>query len=237
MTWRVAVAVEAIRSRDFLRSCLRRKTDDHDLAEDLLQDAIEFALRTGALADSRDHARNWLLSVWDHRYWHYHRNRRARLRYERAYAFVESVRREPGPRRYSEEIASTELVAAVCTLDPKPRAIALLLMGGMSCERIGPILDIPVSTVRATATEIRRSLRAILAPELPPLRLAPLVTREQRAQQCARLRLQGHALREIARVTGLAVGSVSAYLTMARRQGAPVPYKRALELKGIAHDR
>ena len=139
-----------------LFSFLAYRTGDRALAEDLLADAFERALR-GRYNPRKGSAKTWLYSIAlnalrDHL-------RRAAAE-GRAYARVEAP--VPGDP-FADFEARDELTRAIATLSPEEReAVALRFGAGLTVPEIAAILDQPLTTVEGRVYRALRKLREAL---------------------------------------------------------------------------
>lgn len=224
------VAVEGVISRDQLVSLACRLTRNRELAEDLLHDAIEVALRKRAVAADRDHARGWLFGVMRNIHRKALRDAQTDRRLERDWFFCLARERDSAAiYRRSDDVADPDLVSAVCNLQPGERAVALLYLGGVPPRQAAHILSIEPTTVHDYLSKARARLRQVFAPDLPP---PVAIDRQERIEQVIRLRIERKTMREISRVTGLSPGTVNQFLVMARKRGVDVPYTRADKVRG-----
>ncbi|MWA07417.1 sigma-70 family RNA polymerase sigma factor [Actinomadura sp. LD22] len=138
-----------------------------DAADDVVAETFLIAFQCRNKHDfSRADARSWLFGiaerlVGDHR--------RSEMRMRRAFArsVFEPLASEALDERVADvvtaEAQGPRLATALAGLNERDREPLLLrTLGGMSCEEIGDVLDIPVGAVRSRLHRARRTLRAAL---------------------------------------------------------------------------
>lgn len=147
-----------------LRRYARALTHDPDLADDLVQDCVERAIRKRALFRPDGPVRPWLFRILLNLY----RNelRRRKRRGEHVEIDPEGADSAvPGNQQSRLELAET--ARALQRLPAEQRETLLLIaLEGMSYAEAAEILDIPVGTVMSRLSRARQGLRAFTgAPE------------------------------------------------------------------------
>jgi RNA polymerase sigma-70 factor (ECF subfamily) len=153
-------------------------TRDRDEAADLVQDAFERALRSGAWMIPAPKLFGWLQVTLQNLFLDECRSCRKRLRVALTDAVVEASSRqaqtpwglddeEPAPRW--NDITIEMVRSGSARLPLALRAPLMLWMSGRSYADIAAILRIPVRTVGTRIFRARRCLRHMLSPE-PPVR-------------------------------------------------------------------
>jgi RNA polymerase sigma-70 factor, ECF subfamily len=139
-----------------LRGYARRLETDHDAAEDLLQDALERAIRKRHLWKGRGSIRAWLyrllFNVFANRY--ARRNReRGKIPLDDAPVLYEPARQEQG-------LICLDIAAAVGRLpDEQRRAISLTASQDITYEDAARLTGVPVGTFRSRLSRGRERLR------------------------------------------------------------------------------
>lgn len=140
---------------------LRYRTRDADLAEDLLADTFERALRArGRFDPRRGSGRAWLaaiaLNVWrDHA-------RRAVREHEAVQRLAGDAPAASAPPDPEERLT---VLAAVARLpEPEQEVVALVYGADLKAKQVADLLEVPVTTVNG---RLYRALRRLKS-ELPP---------------------------------------------------------------------
>lgn len=133
-------------------------TDEPHLADDLVQDCVERAIRKQGQWRRQGSVRSWLYRIL---YRIFLDQGPERYRRRRALP-LEAVAIPPAqPSVQETQTACKELVAGVMNLPPDQRAaIMLTVVEGCSYDEASTILDIPVGTLRSRLFRAREKLRA-----------------------------------------------------------------------------
>ena len=151
-----------------LRALARRLTRDHDDASDLLQDALERAMRSGRVLTTQA-LLGWTVTVMRNLFIDRCRQRQVARRgmhnlHLLAHPFTadawEALRSETSPT--SKDLACEQLATAVASLDVRFRIVFELYAGGLSLIQISSALGIPKATVGTRLYRARRKLQAAL---------------------------------------------------------------------------
>ncbi len=137
------------------------RTGDRSLAEDILADAFEIALRKRSLFDSRRGSeKNWLYAI---------ALNLLRDRYRRAEAEQRALERlrnaRPGAEPFDDEVADRDLIRrALAELSPEEReAVSLRYGGDLTLREIAELTDEPMSTIEGRTYRALRKLRSALS--------------------------------------------------------------------------
>lgn len=150
MRWLIA------REVPYLRRCARALVRDPDLADDLVQDAVERALRKRHLWRPKGSLRAWLYRLM----YNVYRNRGDRPAVERLSMPLESVPERAQAARQDDQIEAQSIARALARLPAEQRA-AIVLTGleGLSYDEAAYVLKIPVGTLRSRISRGREMLR------------------------------------------------------------------------------
>lgn len=141
----------------YLRRCARALARDPDLADDVVQDAVERALRKRHLWRPRGSLRAWLYRLM----YNVYVNRRDRPAVERLATSLDSAGESSAPARQELHVEARDLVEALARLPHDQRAaIVLTGMEGLSYDEAAYVLDIPIGTLRSRIHRGRETLRA-----------------------------------------------------------------------------
>jgi RNA polymerase sigma-70 factor (ECF subfamily) len=143
-----------------MRRYARRLEHHPEDAEDLVQDALERALR------KRHSWRGGNLAVWLRRIaFTVFANRHARPQREEADILVDGALATATPPRQEERLACRDIAHAVRDLPREQRrAVNLALRPGYSYEENADAADMPVGTFRSRLSRAREKLRTRLGP-------------------------------------------------------------------------
>jgi RNA polymerase sigma-70 factor (ECF subfamily) len=147
-----------------LRRYARTLTQDAAAADDLVQDALERAMRKWRLWGRRGSLRAWLYRLL----YNVFLNQVARARHRGVEVAVEEGPALATAPRQEDAALCREIGAAMAALPPEQRAaIALTAVEGLSYDEAAKALDIPIGTLRSRLFRGRETLRALLdlAPE------------------------------------------------------------------------
>lgn len=134
------------------------RTNDRALAEDLLADAFERALR-GKFNPRKGSAKTWLYSIALNVLRDHVRRTNAE---GRAYAKVDAGSEGPDPFAGIE--VRDELMRALATLAPEEReAVALRFGSDLTVPEMASVLNVPLTTVEGRVYRALRKLREALA--------------------------------------------------------------------------
>lgn len=145
------------RELPYLRRCARAIARDPDVADDVVQDAVERALRKRRLWRPKGSLRAWLYRLM----YHVYVNRRDRPAAERRAVPLEGLPERAAPARQDGQLEARDVVSALKNLPAEQRA-AIVLTGleGLSYDEAAYALDIPVGTLRSRIHRGREALRA-----------------------------------------------------------------------------
>lgn len=145
-------------------------TRDETLADDLVQDTLERALRKRWLWRRRGSLRSWLFRMLYRIQIDHNRSPWRRL-IERSDG--EAVGRRAEPARQEHYVECRDIADALAELGPEQRAAVLLVaLEGMSYDQAADVLGIPIGTLRSRLSRARRRLQDLRTPtpERPRLR-------------------------------------------------------------------
>jgi RNA polymerase sigma-70 factor (ECF subfamily) len=144
-----------------LRRFARALTGDATLADDLVQDCVERALRKQHLFDETRSLRNWLFTILRNLFISWlRRNGRAG-----AAKSVDGIRTGEDAVRPEQEsqLALSDIVTALDRLPSAHREVLLLVaLEDMSYREIAEVTGVPIGTVMSRLSRARLSLRSIL---------------------------------------------------------------------------
>jgi RNA polymerase sigma-70 factor, ECF subfamily len=145
-----------------MRGYARKLERDPDAAEDLLQDALERAIRKRHLWARRGSLRSWLYRVL----FNVFANRHVRRVRERAEVPLEDAPTLHEPPRQEHGLLCLDIAAAVGGL-PEEQQVAIRLTTGqdISYEEAARVTGVPVGTFRSRLSRGRERLRAIFVEE------------------------------------------------------------------------
>lgn len=127
-----------------------------DLADDLVQDCLERAIRKRHLWRKRGSIRAWLYRVL---YNVFLNQSRGRERTRRQIPIDQVLVTPSEPARQEHHLACQDLSAAMGMLPPDQRsAIALTAVEGMSYDEAAEVLEIPIGTLRSRIARGRNRL-------------------------------------------------------------------------------
>lgn len=140
----------------YLRRCARALVGDPDAADDLVQDAVERALRKRHLWRGTGNLRSWLYRLL----YNVLVNRRDRPKVDRHQVPLDDTPEPIAPGQPDKTVEAGDLVAALRALPVEQRA-AIVLTGlqGLSYDEAAHALDIPVGTLRSRIARGREQLR------------------------------------------------------------------------------
>lgn len=141
-----------------LRRYARALTRNADLADDLVQDCLERAIRKQRLWRPTGPLRAWLFRILLNIY----RNDRRRLRFT-AHAAIDTLPVEPSVQAAQpHRLALAEIAAAIDKLpDEQREALLLVVLEGMSYAGAAGILRIPQGTLMSRLHRARTTLKKI----------------------------------------------------------------------------
>jgi RNA polymerase sigma-70 factor (ECF subfamily) len=142
-----------------------RLADDHQVAEDLVQETFVEAWRS-MVKQRPTSARAWLFQILRYRYAHLLRNRKSRLRTttltDEMHDSAAAAGAPPGQGMAEQEFVQTALQG----LTPEIRETFLMVfMEGLKCREVAEALHIPIGTVLSRLSRARVSLRERLGRE------------------------------------------------------------------------
>lgn len=145
------------RELPYLRRCARALVGDPDTADELVQDAIERALRKRHLWRPGGNLRGWLYRLM---YNVMVNRRKDRPGVERFAVPIEAVGERGQPAGQETHVEARAVTEALCKLPFEQRA-AIVLTGleGLSYDEAAFALGIPVGTLRSRIHRGRASLR------------------------------------------------------------------------------
>lgn len=152
-----------------LRRYARALTHDPDRADDLVQDALERAIRKRGLWRPSGSVRSWMFRILLNVY----RNDIRRLRRSLTPVSLESI---PGSDPAGHDVqpgrlALAETARAMLALPLEQREVLLLVaVEEMSYAEAATILSIPVGTLMSRLARARATLRDLIQMEAPKLR-------------------------------------------------------------------
>lgn len=157
------IAEELPHLRRFARGLAR----DRDLADDLVQDCVERALRKEHLFDRSRELRPWLFQMLRNLFINSVRARRAGAV---GGADAEAlIAQQPAPQNQVETLAVRQILDALQRLPAEQREVILLVcVEEMSYRATAEILDIPIGTVMSRLSRGREALRQIGGEREPP---------------------------------------------------------------------
>ena len=152
------------RARRFAWALTRSRQD----AEDVVQTAIERALRAADSWEPGTRLDSWLFRIMQNVWRDELRAHRRRAEPLEAAAHVAGADGRETTMRYLETL---EAGAALAELPDEQRAIvALVVIEGMSYQQAADVLDIPVGTVMSRLARARARLAATLGDDVPRVR-------------------------------------------------------------------
>lgn len=143
---------------------LYRRTNDAQLADDLLQEAYYRFLRTRAVYESESHRKNYLFRIASNLVNDSYRQRREHVELNDEHA--------PASHKDSDAVGQsqrrTDLGRALAQLKPRQRdALWLAYAEGSSHEEIAQVLGVKASSIKLILFRARRKLAALLREERP----------------------------------------------------------------------
>jgi RNA polymerase sigma-70 factor, ECF subfamily len=131
-------------------------------ADDLVQDALERAIRKRHLWTRRGSVRNWLYRIL----YNVFLNQAAGRRRRQGEAPLDEMAHAPvEPARQEAHLACQDVAEAMGRLPPEQRAaIALTALEGLSYDEAAEVLRIPVGTLRSRLSRGRERLSAAWEP-------------------------------------------------------------------------
>ncbi|MGE0652505.1 MAG: sigma-70 family RNA polymerase sigma factor [Alphaproteobacteria bacterium] len=152
-----------------LRRYARALVKDHSLADDLVQDCLERAIRKRHLWKRHGRIRSWLYRIL---YNVFLNQRPQRMRILRQ-ASIESLQTTPSvPPPQDQQMAYRDISDAMGMLPSEQRAaIALTAVEGLSYDEAAQALDIPIGTLRSRVARGRDRLRVLYVQPENPIRL------------------------------------------------------------------
>lgn len=128
-----------------------------DLADDLVQDCLERALRKRHLWHRRGSLRSWLFRMLYRTHLDHHRGRR-RGELSADSEFVDTVVSQPPNQEHRVECQN---IGAALDLLPEQQRVAVLLVAleGFAYDEAAEIMKVPIGTVRSRLSRARQALR------------------------------------------------------------------------------
>jgi RNA polymerase sigma-70 factor (ECF subfamily) len=165
MNFRSEIAGEVPHLRRFARAL----TGDASLADDLVQDCIERALRKQQLFDESRNLRTWLFTILRNLYISGLRRSSRNSAHKSVDDLIsgeDAVRPEQETR-----LALSDIAVALDRLPPAHREVLLLVaLEDMSYREVAEVTGVPVGTVMSRLSRARGSLRALLEADAATLR-------------------------------------------------------------------
>ncbi|ESR22508.1 sigma-70 family RNA polymerase sigma factor [Lutibaculum baratangense] len=144
-------------------------TRNRDHADDLVQDALERALRKRHLWSRSGRLRSWLFRILYRTYV----DGRRRFRPEKVPAepgTIDGMATQPPDQEHRVECRN--IAAALDRLPDEQREVVLLsALEGMQYDEMADVLDVPIGTVRSRLSRGRETLRRVRDAEEGPARL------------------------------------------------------------------
>lgn len=137
-------------------------TNDPSRADDLVQDALERAIRKRHLVGQRGRLRGWLFKVL----YNVFLNGRREAEKARRHVPIDTVEHPSLSVQPHQEhqVAYVEIIRALHELPPDQRAaIALVALEDMAYDEAAEVLGIPIGTLRSRISRGREALRGISA--------------------------------------------------------------------------
>lgn len=132
------------------------------LADDLVQDTLERALRKFSLFRRDSDLRAWLFTVMHNVYVNH-----VRAAARRHVETVDTI--EPTSTTTDDAATLRDLLSALERLAPEQREVVLLVgLEQLSYEETARVLDVPLGTVMSRLARGRERLRALMSGEAPP---------------------------------------------------------------------
>lgn len=155
-----------------LRRYARALTRDADVADDLVQDCIERAIRKRRLWLGTGSLQGWLFKILLNIYRNdlRGRSRRAPL------VSIDEMTVEPGaPPEHGHRLALSETAAALSRLpEEQKQALLLVAVEGFSYAEAAKILDVPQGTLMSRLSRARANLRSLIEQGAPVRHLRPV---------------------------------------------------------------
>jgi RNA polymerase sigma-70 factor, ECF subfamily len=143
-----------------MRGYARRLETDHDAAEDLLQDALERAIRKRHLWNGSGSLRSWLYRLL----FNVFANRHVRRNRERSEIALDDGPVPSEPARQEQGLLCLDIAAAVGSLPREQRqAISLTASQDVSYEEAARLTGVPVGTFRSRLSRGRERLRECMS--------------------------------------------------------------------------
>lgn len=151
-----------------LRRYARALTHDADLADDLVQDCLERAIRKRNLWRPTGPVRAWLFRILLNIYRNdLRRSRRTPAAIPMEMMTIEPQAHAPQPAR----LALAETARAMQLIAPEQReALLLVALEGLSYNEAAQVLDIPLGTLMSRIGRARAALRTLTDGPMPRLR-------------------------------------------------------------------
>ncbi len=139
-----------------LRRYARSLIQDRELADDLVQDCLERAIRRRRLW-RHGAVQPWLFRILVNLFRNHYRDTRRR----NETPFDEAMHARPQPADQDDRLALSDTLNAIATLpDDQREALMLVVLEGFSYVQAAEILDIPVGTLMSRIGRARQKLRA-----------------------------------------------------------------------------
>jgi RNA polymerase sigma-70 factor, ECF subfamily len=155
-----------IEHRDGLFAFLAYRTGDRALAEDLLGDVFERALRAHVRFDPRRGSETtWLYAIAVNRLRDHHRRALVERRALERVGIEEAIPGDPSDDRLADR---DRVMRALESLSPQDREIVALRFGAdLTAPQIAKVTQNPLTTIEGRLYRALRRLRAVLEPDEP----------------------------------------------------------------------
>lgn len=137
--------------------------NDPAMADDLVQDCLERAIRKRHLWKRHGSIRNWLYRIL----YNIYLNQAPQRKRAQSHMTLEDMPHTPAePARQEGQLACSDIAEAMQTLPAEQRAaIALTALEGLSYDEAAGILGIPIGTLRSRLSRGREQLRRLHDPD------------------------------------------------------------------------
>lgn len=151
-------ATELIDTLPSLVSLARSLAHNHTLADDLLQDTVERALRSQSRFERGSNMRNWLATILRNRF--YELMRRKKIMEREDPDDIGALQMSTAPSQ-DAVVDLRDFGKAFEQLSPDHQAILLLVGKEEEYTDIATLLDIPVGTVKSRVKRAREALKKL----------------------------------------------------------------------------